>query len=171
MNTETADSLSGASQTPPAPSILMGIQYVKSVEFQVLGAPAIYSRVTERPHLGVSVDVRAHQMGENQPNFEVELILRCQGHLPAQREGEEIVPLFDVNLIYAGIFTLQHATAETFETLLLIEAPGFYTRPPATCWPRCAVKQVSCQLSCSRLILQHCGETAALWAKSNIQAP
>lgn len=123
MNTETADSLGGASQTPPAPSILMGIQYVKSVEFQVLGAPAIYSRVTERPHLGVSVDVRAHQMGENQPNFEVELILRCQGHLPAQREGEEIVPLFDVNLIYAGIFTLQHATAETFETLLLIEAP------------------------------------------------
>ncbi|AOW49087.1 protein-export chaperone SecB [Acetobacter ascendens] len=123
MNTETADSLSGASHTSPAPSVLMGIQYVKSVEFQVLGAPAIYSRVTERPHLGVSVDVRAHQMGENQPNFEVELILRCQGHLPAQREGEEIVPLFDVNLIYAGIFTLQHATAETFELLLLIEAP------------------------------------------------
>ncbi|WP_339076835.1 protein-export chaperone SecB [Acetobacter sp. AC2005] len=123
MNTETADSLGGASQTPRAPSIQMGIQYVKSVEFQVLGAPAVYTRVTDRPHLGVSVDVRAHQMGENQPNFEVELILRCQGHLPAQREGEEITPLFDVNLVYAGIFTLQHATAETFETLLLIEAP------------------------------------------------
>lgn len=123
MNTETADSLVGASQTPRAPSIQMGIQYVKSVEFQVLGAPAVYTRVTDRPHLGVSVDVRAHQMGENQPNFEVELILRCQGHLPAQREGEEITPLFDVNLVYAGIFTLQHATAETFETLLLIEAP------------------------------------------------
>lgn len=170
MNTETADSLSGASHTSPAPSVLMGIQYVKSVEFQVLGAPAIYSRVTERPHLGVSVDVRAHQMGENQPNFEVELILRCQGHLPAQREGEEIVPLFDVNLIYAGIFTLQHATAETFEPLLLIELRGFFTPQLATCWALCAVKRASYPLLCSRLILQPYGATAVLWAESSIQA-
>ncbi|GAN64417.1 protein translocase subunit SecB [Acetobacter indonesiensis NRIC 0313] len=122
-NERIIDSVGGGSQAASgAPGLLMGIQYSKNVTFQVLNAPAVYTRVQDRPHVAIAVDVSAHQLGENQPTFEVELILRCQGQTNSTN-GEKPVALFEANLVYAGIFTLQNSTSETFEPLLLVEAP------------------------------------------------
>lgn len=119
----TTDSIGGAGSAAGRPGVLMGIQYVKSVTFQVAGAPAVFARAQERPQIAIMVDVRANQIGENMPNFEVELVMQCQGQTAPGPNGEEPVRLFETTLVYAGIFTLNHSTAETFEPLLLVEAP------------------------------------------------
>ncbi|MGO2959044.1 MAG: protein-export chaperone SecB [Acetobacter sp.] len=118
-----ADSLGGSTNTPSTPSMLVGIQYSKAVMFQVYNAPAVYTRTQERPHTAIVVDVKANQLAENQPSFEVELILRCQGQNNPMSSEEKTVVLFEASLTYAGIFTLQNSTPETLEPLLLIEAP------------------------------------------------
>lgn len=123
QNNSMTETITGAAGRSAKPGVLMGIQYVKAVTFQVIGAPSVYTRVQERPQIAIAVDVRANQIGENSPNFEVELAMRCQGQTAAGVNGEEPTPLFEVNLTYAGIFTLNHSTAETFEPLLLVEAP------------------------------------------------
>ncbi|WP_248845873.1 protein-export chaperone SecB [Acetobacter senegalensis] len=123
-NEHTIDSVDGGMNMGRGnPTILMGIQYSKTVTFQTVNAPAVYMRAQERPHIAIAVDVRAHQLGENQPNFEVELVLQCRGQTAAGNNGEQPTPLFEASLTYAGLFTLQNSTAETFEPLLLIEAP------------------------------------------------
>nr|WP_298796643.1 protein-export chaperone SecB [uncultured Acetobacter sp.] len=122
-NNRMTDSIGGAAGSPAKANVLMGIQYVKTVTFQVIGAPTVYTRVQERPQIAIAVDVRANQIGENMPNFEVELAMRCQGLTAPGPNGEDATRLFEAQLTYAGIFTLNHSTAETFEPLLLIEAP------------------------------------------------
>ncbi|KXV01764.1 protein-export chaperone SecB [Acetobacter cerevisiae] len=123
QNDFMTDSIGGAASSSAKPSVLMGIQYVKAVTFQVIGAPTVYALAQERPQIAIMVDVRANQIGENMPNFEVELVMHCQGQTAPGPNGEEPVRLFETKMTYAGIFTLNHSTAETFEPLLLIEAP------------------------------------------------
>lgn len=123
QNPLTTDSLGGAASLLAKPGVLMGIQYVKTATFQVAGAPSVYALAQERPQVAIKVDVRANQIDENMPNFEVELIMQCQGQTAPGPEGQDPVRLFESTLVYAGIFTLNHSTAETFEPLLLVEAP------------------------------------------------
>ncbi|GAN69534.1 protein-export chaperone SecB [Acetobacter orleanensis] len=123
QNNLMTDSVGGAASILAKPGVLMGIQYVKAVTFQVVGAPTVYALAHERPQVAIKVDVRANQIGENAPNFEVELIMQCQGQTAPGQNGEAPARLFEAALTYAGIFTLNHSTAETFEPLLLVEAP------------------------------------------------
>ncbi|MFT9046014.1 protein-export chaperone SecB [Acetobacter orientalis] len=119
----TADSVGGSPHLPSAPHMALGIHYTKSMTFQVFNAPAIFTTFEDRPNVALVVDVRANQLAANQPAFEVELAIRCQGQNTPTIAEEKAAVLFEASLVQAGIFTLQSATQETLEPLLLIEAP------------------------------------------------
>lgn len=119
----TADSVDGGARLPLPAEMALGIHYTKAITFQVFNAPAVYATVQERPNIALAVDVKANQLAAQQPAFEVELMIRCQGQTTPATPEEKPVILFESSLTQAGIFTLSNATQATLEPLLLIEAP------------------------------------------------
>lgn len=116
------DSVSGGRQTAQ-PAVLMGSQYVRSVTFRVVDSVSIHTRPPMRPNTSLTLDVNARQIGENQPDFEVDLGLKCRGMSDAPADGSEPSVLFEADITYSGLFSLRNVTADTFEPLLLVEAP------------------------------------------------
>lgn len=117
------DSVDGGTAAHPTPEMILGIHYTKTMNFQVFNAPAIFTTYRDRPNLALVVDVRANQLAPQQPAFEVELLIRCQGQNTPISPDEQSVVLFEASLTQAGIFTLRNTTQDTVEPLLLIEAP------------------------------------------------
>nr|WP_246495073.1 protein-export chaperone SecB [Ameyamaea chiangmaiensis] len=116
--------MGGGSFETPVPQILAGVQYVKTVSFAVHDSPGILGRLPAQPHIALGLDVTAQQLGDHQPNFEVALRMRVQSLMAAPTaETPEPATIYQADILYAGMFTLQNATPETFEPMLLIEAP------------------------------------------------
>lgn len=118
-----ADSVQGAVQAG-SPGLLIGNQYVRSLSLTVPGAPGVYANVPLRVHMALGIDVSARQLADNQPNFEVTLVMRAQGLRDApSAEVPNPERLYEAELAYSGLVMLQNAGPDTFEPLLLIEAP------------------------------------------------
>jgi len=124
QDTISGATIDGGSSSVPRASVTAGRQYVKSVNFQISDTPAIFGRLPATPHVGVNLDVAARQIVDGQPVFEVSLILHCQSFLAAPTaENPSPERIFEARIDYAGLFTLQNATNEMLEPMLLIEAP------------------------------------------------
>ena len=105
-----AQAAAKAAQMP----LLVNAQYIKDLSFELPNAPDILRRLTQQPQIQVNVNVQArHLAGET---YEVTLTLNADAKL-----GDE--PLFIVELIYAGVFTVQGVAEQSLRPLLLIEAP------------------------------------------------
>ncbi len=105
-----AEAAAKAAQMP----LLVNAQYIKDLSFELPSAPDILRRLTQQPQIQVNVNVQArHLSGES---YEVSLTLNADAKL-----GEEA--LFIVELVYAGVFTVQGVAEESLRPLLLIEAP------------------------------------------------
>jgi preprotein translocase subunit SecB len=105
-----AEAAAKAAQMP----LLVNAQYIKDLSFELPNAPDILRRLTQQPQIQVNVNVQArHLSGES---YEVSLTLNADAKL-----GEEA--LFIVELVYAGVFTVQGVAEESLRPLLLIEAP------------------------------------------------
>ncbi|GBR05666.1 protein translocase subunit SecB [Acetobacter oeni LMG 21952] len=101
----------------------MGAQYVRSVTFRVVDSVMLHTRPPIRPNTSLILDVNARQITENQPDFEVDLGMKCHGVADTPADGSQPPTLFEADIIYSGLFSLRNVTAETFEPLLLVEAP------------------------------------------------
>jgi preprotein translocase subunit SecB len=54
-----------AAGTPPAvPPLMVNVQYVKDMSFEVPGAPAIYSTMRAAPQVNINLDVQARRIVE-----------------------------------------------------------------------------------------------------------
>ena len=113
------------SETTPAPaagtttpSLVVNIQYVKDMSFEVPGAPAIYSQLRTAPHVNINLDVQARRIAQNQDAYEVSIVIRAEAHeqnpaAAAQANGQAAsgspVPatVFVAELTYAGVFTVK----------------------------------------------------------------
>lgn len=105
-----AEAAAKAAQMP----LLVNAQYIKDLSFELPNVPDILRRLTQQPQIQVNVNVQArHLSGES---YEVSLTLNADAKL-----GEEA--LFIVELVYAGVFTVQGVAEESLRPLLLIEAP------------------------------------------------
>lgn len=97
----------------PLPQVAILTQYVKDLSFENPNAPA--SLQTEgQPQIDVNVGVNARRA--NETTFEVELKITATAKV-----GE--MTSFVVDLLYAGLFGLQHVPEEALEPFLIIEAP------------------------------------------------
>jgi preprotein translocase subunit SecB len=112
---------------PQVPPLVVNIQYVKDLSFEVPGAPAIFTQLKTSPQVNINLDVQARRVQDGQNVFEVTLVIRAeaheqqaQGNIPA---GSTPPTVFVAELSYAGVFTLNNVPDNSVEPLLLVECP------------------------------------------------
>src|SRR5690242_8228615 len=141
--------MSQTTTPPPAPGqgqqmpLVVNIQYVKDMSFEVPHAPQIYTQLRAQPTVNINLDVQARRLQENQNVFEVTLMIRAEAHeaptAPAAPQGGNgqdegagatsspaggVPPtVFVAELSYAGVFTLTGLPDNTIEPVLLVECP------------------------------------------------
>jgi preprotein translocase subunit SecB len=103
----------------PQPQMVMpqiGIlaQYVKDLSFENPNAPRSLAPSTQQPAINVQINVDAAPLSET--DFEV--TLRIEG----KAESQGLV-LFAFELVFAGIFRIQNAPADSLQPFVLIECP------------------------------------------------
>jgi preprotein translocase subunit SecB len=115
--------------TPPGtqaqPPLVVNIQYVKDLSFEVPGAPQIYSTLRQAPQVAINLDVQARRVTEGGNSYEVTLMIRAEAKDPtAQGNGQVPAPVvFIAELTYAGVFTLTGLPENAVEPVLLVECP------------------------------------------------
>lgn len=110
-----------ANGAQPAPPLVVNIQYIKDLSFEVPGAPAVFTTLRAAPRVDINLDVQARRVTDGQDVFEVALQIRAEAHDPNGVAGESRV--FLAELVYAGVFTLSGLPPETVEPVLLVECP------------------------------------------------
>jgi len=116
----------GQTQTP----LVVNIQYVKDLSFEVPGAPQIYTQLKAQPQVNINLDVQARRVQEGQNVYEVAIMIRAEAHeapaaAPAGNGQSAAVPptVFVAELTYAGVFTLTGLPDNAIEPVLLVECP------------------------------------------------
>ncbi len=111
-------------QTPP---LVVNIQFVKDLSFEVPGAPEIFSTLRSQPNVQINLDVQARRIQDGQSVFEVVLVVRAEATEAPAAEGQNGAgagrAVFIAELSYAGIFTLTGIPDTSIEPILLIECP------------------------------------------------
>ncbi len=105
----------------PVPPLVVNIQYVKDLSFEVPGAPGIYTQLRSPPRVDINLDVQARRIQEGEDVFEVVLAIRAEATDPT--EGADNVRVFVAELAYGGVFTLNGIPEESVEPILLVECP------------------------------------------------
>ncbi len=122
------------SETAPAPQaaapppLVVNIQYVKDLSFEVPGAPQVFTQMKAQPQVNINLDVGARRIEEGQNLFEVSLVIRAEaleGTAPTNGAGQAPAgpTLFVAELTYAGVFTLSGLPDNAIEPVLLVECP------------------------------------------------
>ncbi|MEO9191105.1 MAG: protein-export chaperone SecB [Acetobacteraceae bacterium] len=134
---ETSPQVGAAQQRPP---LVVNIQYVKDLSFEVPGAPQIYSQLRAQPAVNINLDVQARRIQDGQDVFEVSLLIRAEAHetpatgtqtgsAPAAPGANGQAPtagtnaVFVAELTYSGVFTLSGLPENAVEPVLLVECP------------------------------------------------
>src|SRR3989304_5961036 len=104
----------GEAKTPVAPSLNVLGQYVKDFSFENPNAPQSLMQLTKPPAINVQINVNAKPLSNT--DFEVELVIEGK----AENEGSL---LFNVELVYAGIFRVLNVPQESIHPMVLIEFP------------------------------------------------
>lgn len=100
---------------PPPPPLVIEIQYVKDLSFEVPNGPQIFAILREQPQLDLDVDLEVKQLQENANVFEVALILRVE------TKAQEMV-CYILELTYCGVFTL-NLPPEHAQQVLGVDCP------------------------------------------------
>jgi preprotein translocase subunit SecB len=114
---------------PQVPPLVVNIQYVKDLSFEVPGAPQIYTHLRTAPRVDINLDVQARRVTEGQNAFEVTLAIRAEATeaTDAQTNGGAApatpARVFLAELSYSGVFTLNGLPENTIEPVLLVECP------------------------------------------------
>ena len=96
------------------PPLLVNLQYIKDLSFEVPNAPAIFVDMqTVQPEIGVKVNIHANPIQGS--TFEVSLHLNIDAKL-----GDKTA--FLLELVYGGVFTL-NVPPDHVQPMLLIECP------------------------------------------------
>ena len=127
---ETSPESAAAPATPP---LMVNIQYVKDLSFEVPNAPAVYASLRSQPNVNINLDVQVRRIQEGQDVFEVTLAVRAEATEPVaapaangQGTPAPAAPgpvVFIAELAYAGIFTLTGIPDANIEPVLVVECP------------------------------------------------
>ncbi|MCK0197489.1 protein-export chaperone SecB [Ancylobacter sp. 6x-1] len=95
------------------PTLHVVAQYTKDLSFENPGAPATLSP-NGQPQIGIQINVNARPARDGE--FEVELKIEAK----AETNGKV---LFNVELVYGGLFRVQNVAEETLHPFVMIECP------------------------------------------------
>src|SRR5215831_19791260 len=82
--TTTPPQQTAQGQVPP---LVVNIQYVKDLSFEVPGAPQVFSQLRAQPQVDINLDVQARRVQEGQSVFEVSIMIRAEAHEAAAQSG------------------------------------------------------------------------------------
>lgn len=109
---------------PTVPPLVVNVQYIKDLSFEVPGAPQIYTQLKAPPRVDINLDVQARRILEGQNVFEVTLAIRAEAKEAATNGSPESgIRVFLAELSYSGVFTLTGIPENTIEPILLVECP------------------------------------------------
>jgi preprotein translocase subunit SecB len=112
-NTPAGTATNGnAQQTKPTLNVLA--QYVKDLSFESPGAPNSLRGRDKAPGININVNVSANPLSEKE--FDVNLTLNAKATFEAE-------VLFNVELVYGGVFRIEGFPQEHMLPLLFIECP------------------------------------------------
>lgn len=117
--TDTETGAEGVPQEAPPgqPGFRILAQFVRDLSFENPRAPdSLRASGGTPPQIDMGVEMNAK--GRPDGLFEVDLKLSCR----ADVSGE---PVFQIELLYGGLFQIQGVPAEEMETVLLIECPRY----------------------------------------------
>lgn len=97
---------------PPSLNVLA--QYVKDLSFESPGAPNSLRGRDKAPGIAINVNVNANPLSENQ--FDVNLTLNAKASF-----DKEV--LFNVELVYGGVFAISGFPQEHMLPILFVECP------------------------------------------------
>jgi preprotein translocase subunit SecB len=97
-----------------APAVSVLSQYIKDLSFENPNAPESVSGRGPQPSIKLDFNVNVKPLAEN----DVEVELRIEG-----RTEQQDKVLFNVDLIYAGVFRLRNVPPELRQPIVLIECP------------------------------------------------
>jgi len=106
----------GAAEAPAAnagPQLLVLGQYIKDLSFENPNAPASLGQTTQ-PQINITVNVNAKPLSDT----DAEVELRLEGR--AEAAGNV---MFNIELVFAGVFRIQNVPAENINPLMMIECP------------------------------------------------
>lgn len=109
-----AQKADGANGEQMAPAMNILAQYVKDFSFENPHAPGSLRPRDKAPEINININVNPNAMSET--DFEVELKLDAKA-----TDGDDV--LFNVELVYAGIFRFTGMPQEMLQMAVLIEAP------------------------------------------------
>ena len=110
-------------QQAPVQPLVVNIQYVKDLSFEVPNAPAIYSTLRAQPNVNINLDVNARRVQDGENVFEITLQIKAEATEPATGNGAQPGTVFIIELAYCGIFTLTGVPEDAVEPVLLVECP------------------------------------------------
>lgn len=112
-----ADTLANgdAGAAAPGPGLRILAQFVRDLSFENPKAPESL-RVEGKPAIDLGVEMNAH--GRQDGLFEVDLKLSV-------RASTDAGPVFQVELVYGGLFQLAGIEEASVEPMLLVEAPRY----------------------------------------------
>ena len=119
---ETQAAPAGAQQAP----LVVNLQYVKDMSFEVPNAPAIYSTLRSAPNVNINLDVQARRLQEGESVYEITLAIKATATEQATANGAAAAAgpaVFIAELAYCGVFTLNAIPDESVEPVLLVECP------------------------------------------------
>lgn len=102
----------GQPQTPPSVGVLA--QYIKDLSFENPNAPQSMMSMPQQPSVNIQFNVNAKPLSGT--DYEVELSVE------GKAQHEEMV-LFNIELVYAGVFRLGDMPQDIAQQLILIECP------------------------------------------------
>ena len=97
-----------------APTMNVLAQYIKDLSFENPQAPNSLRPREKPPEISININVNPKPLSET--DFEVELKLEA-----AAKDGEDV--MFNVELIYAGVFRIEGIPKEAMQAAVLIECP------------------------------------------------
>ena len=124
--------MSEAQGSQPVPPLVVNIQYVKDLSFEVPNAPEIFATLRSQPNVNINLDVQARRVQDDQNVFEVTLAIKAEATEPVAADAPsngsaasstEPRIVFIAELAYCGIFTLSGIPNESTEPVLLVECP------------------------------------------------
>ena len=79
----------------PAPQqpLVVNIQYVKDLSFEVPGAPQIYAQMKAQPQGNINLDVQARRIQDGQNVFEVAIVIRAEAHDTSPQANGQAAPV------------------------------------------------------------------------------
>ena len=104
----------GASEEQMAPAMNVLAQYIKDLSFENPHAPHSLRPRENAPEINININVNANPLSET--DFEVELKLEASA-------GEGADTMFNVELMYGGVFRLENMPQEAVAPAILIECP------------------------------------------------